>query len=79
MRVGLSMINRIEKLIRTFWFYFFLLLSIGYISLFTDFYEIDITHTSIKAIFLLLSKTVIVCFLSMTISLIICHFIVKKN
>lgn len=73
------MLHRIETLMRTFWFYLFLVICIVYFSLYTDFYDLDINHSSVQAIALLALKTIIVCFTSMSISLIISHFIVKKK
>ena len=73
------MLHRIETLMRTFWFYLFLVICIVYFSLYTDFYDLDINHSSSLVIALLALKTIIVCFTSMSISLIISHFIVKKK
>lgn len=73
------MLHRIETLMHTFWFYLFLVICIVYFSLYTDFYDLDINHSSVQAIALLALKTIIVCFTSMSISLIISHFIVKKK
>lgn len=75
------MFIRLHKLSRHFLFYVFVLLIMVFVSKYTNLYVIenDEKYTNSYLLTIIAFKTTIVCYCSMVLSLIICHFIVKKE